>query len=326
MAGLPGLVVACLRVDMSAILWSVACALAVGRGRRQVWADRRPALKPRPLPWGRPRPTLVEPRPISMSPLVAVTRVDLPQPQPEMAGVSQAAVITMDRPDARNAMSTQLLIELLDAIDDSEADPHAAGIVVTGAEGVFSAGADIREELADGGRRRMELFTVVYERLTLCHTPTVAVMVGAAVGGGVETAAACDLRVAEPSAWIRFPGAIHRIPVGTARTIGLVGLGTAKDWVMSARDVGRDELVSSGFVQRAVDDGHGMAAALEWLGLVASRDRDTVALLKRMFNDSSGLRDRTMFENDALRATAEAGQLPPGLDVDLPRTVRPRRR
>lgn len=262
-----------------------------------------------------------------MSTPVAVTRVDLPQPQqPDVVDLPQAAVITMDRPNARNAMSTELLIALLDAIDDAESDSEVAGIVVTGAGGVFSAGADIREELDDGGRRRMELFTLVYERLTLCQTPTAAVMVGPAVGGGVEAAAACDLRVAEPSAWIRFPGAIHRIPVGTARTIGLVGLGTAKDWVMSARDVQRDELVSSGFVQRAVDDGHGMVAALEWLGLVASRDRDTVALLKRFFNDSSGLHDRTMFENDALRATAEAGQLPPGLDVDLPRTVRPRRR
>ncbi len=240
--------------------------------------------------------------------------------------VRHAVVATMDRPSARNAMSTRMLTELVDVIDDAEADDRVAGLVITGAGGVFSAGADVREDLSDGGRRRMELFTVLYERLTLSQVPTVAVMAGPAVGGGVEVAAACDLRVAEPSAWIRFPGAIMRVPVGTARTIGLVGLGTAKDWVLSSRDVRRGELVASGFVQRAVGTGEGMAAALEWLAVVASRDPDTVALLKRMFNDSSGLRDRTMFENDALRATAESGQLPPGLDVDLPRTVRPRRR
>ena len=242
------------------------------------------------------------------------------------SAAAQAAVLTMDRPAARNAMSTRMLTAFVDALDEAASAPDVAGIVVTGAGGVFSAGADVREELPDGGRRRMELFALVYERLTLCQVPTVAVMVGPAVGGGVEVAAACDLRVAEPTAWIRYPGAIHRVPVGTARTIGLVGLGTAKDWVLSARDVQRGELVASGFVQRAVGTGEGMAAAFEWLGTVASRDADTVALLKRMFNDSSGLRDRTMFENDALRATAEAGQLPPGLDVDLPRTVRPRRR
>ena len=276
-----------------------------------------------------------------MSPLVTITHRALPDPAeastaPAVVAAIDAAidsdterhvvVATMDRPDARNAMSTRLLTELVDLIDHVEADDRVAGLVVTGAGGVFSAGADMREDLPDGGRRRMELFTVLYERLTLSQLPTVAVMAGPAVGGGVEVAAACDLRVAEPSAWIRFPGAIMRVPVGTARTIGLVGLGTAKDWVLSSRDVRRGELVASGFVQRAVGVGEGLAAALEWLALVASRDADTVALLTRMFNDSSGLRDRTMFENDALRATAEAGQLPPGLDVDLPRTVRPRRR
>lgn len=276
-----------------------------------------------------------------MSPLVTITHRALPDPAEASTAPAVVAAIdatidsdterhvvvaTMDRPDARNAMSTRMLTELVDLIDDAEADDRVVGLVVTGAGGVFSAGADMREALPDGGRRRMELFTVLYERLTLCQLPTVAVMAGPAVGGGAEVAAACDLRVAEPSAWIRFPGAIMRVPVGTARTIGLVGIGTAKDWVLSSRDVRRGELVASGFVQRAVGAGEGMAAALEWLALVASRDTDTVALLKRMFNDSSGLRDRTMFENDALRATAEAGQLPPGLDVDLPRTVRPRRR
>jgi len=248
------------------------------------------------------------------------------RPAESSASLGRVAVITMDRPKAHNAMSTQMLTALIDVLDEAESDPDVVGIVVTGAGDTFSAGADLREELADGGRRRMELFALLYERMTLCQLPTVAVLAGPAVGGGVEVAAACDLRVAEPTAWVRFPGAIVRVPVGTARTIGLVGLGTAKDWVLSSRDVRRGELVASGFVQRAVGNGEGMAAALEWLAQVASRDPDTVALLKRMFNDSSGLRDRTMFENDALRATAEAGQLPPGLDVDLPRTVRPRRR
>lgn len=235
-------------------------------------------------------------------------------------------VVTLDRPGARNAMSTALLVALLDALSEVDADPDVLGVVVTGAGVTFSAGADVREDLADGGRRRMELFTLVYEWLALTTLPTVAVLTGPAIGGGAEVAAACDLRVAEPDAWVRFPGARHGWPVGTARTIGLVGLGTARDWVLSSRDVTHDELVRTGFVQRAVEPGAGLDEALSWLALVGSRDRDTVGVLKRMFNDGSGLRDRVMFENDALRATAEAGPLPPGLDVDLPRTVRPRRR
>lgn len=236
------------------------------------------------------------------------------------------AVVTMDRPGARNAMSTAMLVAWLDALDDLEGDHDVIGLAVAGSGPAFSAGADVREDLADGGRRRMELFTLLYERLALTSLPTVAVLAGAAVGGGVEVAAACDLRVAEPGAWVRFPGVRLGWPVGTARTIGLVGLGTARDWVLSSRDVGLDELVTSGFVQRSVAAGAGLDEAVAWLAMVGSRDRDTVALLKRLFNDSSGLRDRVMFENDALRATAEAGPLPPGMDVDVPRTIRPRRR
>ncbi len=256
----------------------------------------------------------------------------MPDPDPPLqvsrrvTDAGPVAVVTMDRPAARNAMSTAMLVAWLDALDDLEGDAEVVGMVVAGAGPAFSAGADVREDLADGGRRRMELFTLLYERLALTHLPTVAVLAGAAVGGGVEVAAACDLRVAEPGAWVRFPGVRLGWPVGTARTIGLVGLGTARDWVLSSRDVGLDELVTSGFVQRSVVEGAGLDEAVAWLALVGSRDRDTVALLKRLFNDSSGLRDRVMFENDALRATAESGPLPPGLDVDVPRTIRPRRR
>jgi enoyl-CoA hydratase len=234
-------------------------------------------------------------------------------------------VLTMHRPAARHAMDTALLTALVDALDDAASDPDLRGLALTGSGGVFSAGADVREATTDGGRRRMELFTTVYEQLTLLRVPTAAAVEGPAVGGGAEAAAACDLRVAGRSARFRFPGAVYGVPVGTARTIGQVGLSVAKDWVLSSRDVPAGEAERRGFVQRLVPDGEALAAALVWLEQVASRDPATVALLKRLFAEHSGLRDRVAFENDALRAQAETGTLP-SLDADLPRTVRPRRR
>jgi enoyl-CoA hydratase len=233
--------------------------------------------------------------------------------------------LTMHRPGARNAMDTGLLVALVDALDEAEHDTDLRGVLLTGAGGTFSAGADVREELPDAGRRRMELFTTFYEQLSLLRVPTAAAIEGHAVGGGAEAAAACDLRVAGRSAVLRFPGAIYGIPVGTSRTIGQVGLGVAKDWVLSSRDVPAAEAHAVGFVQRLVDDGGAVAAARSWLEQVATRDRDTVALLKRLFNEHGGVRDRVAFENDALRVQAETGRLP-GLADDLPRTVRPRRR
>ncbi len=234
-------------------------------------------------------------------------------------------VLTMHRPAVRHAMDTALLAAMVEALDDAANDPDLRGLALTGSGGVFSAGADVREVTPDGGRRRMELFTTVYEQLTLLRVPTAAAIEGPAVGGGAEAAAACDLRVAARSASVRFPGAIYGVPVGFARTIGQVGLSGAKDWVLSSRDVPAEEAERRGFVQRLVPDGEALVAALAWLEQVASRDAATVALLKRLFAEHGGLRDRVAFENDALRAQAETGALP-SLDADLPRTVRPRRR
>jgi enoyl-CoA hydratase len=245
----------------------------------------------------------------------------------EVADLAEGTLRTlrMHRPTARNAMDSSLLGALLDGLEEADADPDLRGLVIAGSNGVFSAGADVREAMVDGGRRRMELFTGVYERLTLFRVPTAAAVEGPAVGGGAELAAACDLRVAAGSARFRFPGAIYGIPVGVARTVGQVGLSVAKDWVLSSRDVTAREAEGRGFVQRLVPDGEAEAAAIEWLGQAAGRDPATVALLKELFNDQSGLRDRVAFENDALRSQAETGSLP-DLGRGLPRTVRPRRR
>lgn len=249
-----------------------------------------------------------------------VTRSDRP------AGDGHVATLTLTRPSARNAMDTALLSELVEALDGCAHAPQLRGVLIAGAGEHFSAGADVRESVdAEGGRRRMELFTLVYEQLTELRVPTVAAVEGYAVGGGAEVAGACDVRVAARGATFRFPGARYGIPVGVARTTGLVGLGTAKDWVLSSRDVPAEEAFRVGFVQRLVDDGTAAGAAGQWLDQAAARDPATVALLKRLFNGAGGgLADRTRFENDGLRAQAESGRLP-DLDHDLPRTVRPRR-
>lgn len=234
-------------------------------------------------------------------------------------------VLRMHRPDARHAMDTAMLTALVDALHDADGNDDLAGLLLTGTGDAFSAGADVREEMADGGARRMELFGVFYEALSLFRLPTAAAVEGPAIGGGAEAAAACDLRAAGRSAVFRFPGAIYGVPVGPARTVGLVGLGTARDWVLSCRDVPAGEAHQAGFVQRLVDDGQAEAAAFSWLELAASRRRDTVQQLKKIFLDFGGIRDRVAWENDALRAHTETGGLPPGLDQDLPRTPRPRR-
>lgn len=252
-------------------------------------------------------------------------------------------VVTLQRPAVRNALDTATLSAFVDALDDADHDADLAGLLVTGAGGHFSAGADLKEARpgsggeaahpATGGgaaavtatfARRQELFAVAYEQLTTFRAPTVAAVEGYAVGGGAELAAACDLLVVARSAVLRFPGAVMGIPVGVARTVGRVGLSVARDWVLSAREVPAEEAHTTGFAQRLVADGETVEAGLAWLELVAAHDPATVELLKRQFLDQGGVRDRSARENDAIRAQAQTGRLPSHSD-DLPRTPRPRR-
>jgi enoyl-CoA hydratase/carnithine racemase len=221
------------------------------------------------------------------------------------------AIVRMTRPRARNAMDTSMLASLVESLTDAGDDAETLGVLLAGDGGQFSAGADVREEMSDNGERRMELFTTFYELLSVHPKPTVAAVEGFAVGGGAEAAAACDVRVAATSARFRFPGATYGIPVGTARTVGLVGLGTAKDWVLSSRDVGAEEAHRVGFVQQLVEDGAAEEAALDWLVRVAGSDAGTVQRLKAALNNFAGLPDRVAWENDALRAHVEGGGVPP---------------
>ncbi|MFN2556169.1 MAG: enoyl-CoA hydratase/isomerase family protein [Nitriliruptorales bacterium] len=228
-------------------------------------------------------------------------------------------VVRMNRPAARNAMNSEMLEALIAALSDAAGDPEVGGVLITGASRTFSAGSDVHEQLADQGRRRTELFTVLYDLLSNHPKPTAAAVEGSAIGGGAEVAASCDLRTAGRSAVFRFPGASYGVAVGAARTIGLVGLGTAKDWVLSCRDVHAEEALRTGLVQRVVADGEAESTALDWLALVIARDAATVSRLKKTMNSFAGLPDRVAWENDTLLADRES--VPRSGAFGIPRSV-----
>lgn len=240
-------------------------------------------------------------------------------------GHGPVVVVRFDRPEVRNALDVGLLAALVDALDELGRRDEVRGVVLTGADGAFSAGADLVERAGADRRRWTELFTTAQELLVDLPMASVAAIEGPAIGGGAELAGGCDVRIAARGAQLRFPGAVHGVPVGVARTVGQVGLSVAKEWVLSGRDVTVEEAERRGFVQRLVDEGEALDAALAWLDGVAGRDAPTIALLGQLFDQQSGLRDRVAFENDLLRVQAESGRLP-SLTADLPRTVRPRRR
>lgn len=219
-----------------------------------------------------------------------------------------ARILRLNRPAVRNALSTAVLAELIDQLGAAIAEEGVRVIVLTGAGAAFSAGADLREDLDhDGQVRRMELFCNAYEATASCPKPVIAAVEGHCVGGGVEIAAAADLRVADPSARFRFPGAALGVPVGAAKLVELMGLGNAKDLVFTARTFDAGEAYRLGFVQRLTEPDGALEEALELATRIAANNPEALAYLKRQFARFSGLGDHVAAENDALLALAEAG-------------------
>lgn len=210
------------------------------------------------------------------------------------------AVIEMVNPAKRNAMSIPMLEELLAALRTAAKDPDSKAAVLAGSDGVFSAGADVSEVVdAEGAVHRMQLFAAVYEAVTRFPKPLIAAISGPAVGGGAEVATGCDLRVGDETARFRFPGAAFGIPIGSARLPLLIGLGRAKDLLLTTRMVDAQEAYRLGLLDRLVD-GDPVPAAVELATATAANPG--AADQKRLLDKASRLSERTASENRGLVA------------------------
>lgn len=181
-----------------------------------------------------------------------------------------AAIITIDRPEARNAVDGETAGLLRARYQDFAADVDARVLVVTGAGGkAFCAGADLKKI---NNPANDPAGPMGFTRLQ-SPKPTIAAVEGWCVAGGLEIACWCDVRIAGESA--RF-GVLNRrwgVPLidgGTVRLPRIVGLGRALDLVMTGRDIGAAEAQTMGLVNRVVPDGGAITAALEMAEAIAA--------------------------------------------------------
>ena len=224
----------------------------------------------------------------------------------------QVALLRLERPEARNAINTAMLDELLAHLDRAKGDSDARVLVISSNDHLgLSAGADVREELDEQGRvHRMELFARLYDELTAFPKPTVAACHGSVVGGGAEIAVACDLRVGGSNLRMRFPGAELGVPVGPARLVTLCGLATAKYLLLTSRNVSADEALRIGLVHRVAPAAATEEAALELGAGVAAHPPEAVARLKAMLHRWDGVVERSADEG---RGQVEWQRSGPGL-------------
>jgi len=197
------------------------------------------------------------------------------------------AVLTIDRPAARNALNLDMIGQLSQCVD-AIADSHPRAVVVVGAgDRAFCAGADIGELRGRNAEAHLERATQgqrAFTKLAALHIPTVAVIRGVALGGGLELAMSCTHRVAIAGARLGLPEIkLGLIPGygGTQRLPRLVGTERALDLILSGRVVTAEEALEIGLVDGLVENGDAVAIGIEYLATVAQGRPAAVHLARK---------------------------------------------
>jgi enoyl-CoA hydratase len=210
------------------------------------------------------------------------------------------ALLRLERAEARNAINTPMLTELLASLASAAGDDAVRVVVISSSDHMaLSAGADVREELDEEARvRRMQLFADLYDELTAFPKPTIAACHGAVVGGGAEIAVACDLRVGGSNLRLRFPGGALGVPVGPARLVTLCGLSIAKYMLLTGKEVDADTAFRWGLVHKVAPAAATESAALQLAAQIADNPPEAVARLKRMLHEWDGVEARSRAEGE----------------------------
>jgi len=202
------------------------------------------------------------------------------------------ATITIDRPDVRNAVDESTAVEIERALQEAEDSRDVAVVVFTGGgEKVFVSGADLKDLHHRRARQVLEAcLNRLFSRIDGFTKPTIASMNGHALGGGMEMALACDFRIAVAGAKLGFPEVgLGILPGagGTQRLPRLVGLGRAKELILTGDPVDAERALELGLVHRVVPREGLAAATAELAEKLASRAPVALRLAKAALNLSA---------------------------------------
>lgn len=204
----------------------------------------------------------------------------------------QIVTLTLNRPEAGNSFNRELLGALGDAVANLAADASVRAVIVTGAgDKVFCAGADLKERATMTEPDVLATVTLIratIDAVARLPMPTIAAINGHALGGGLELALACDIRVLAPGAQVGLPETtLAIIPGGggTARLVRLLGTGRAKELILTGRRVGAKEAESIALVESIGD----LDAAREIATKIAVNGPLAVRAAKRVLSESHEL-------------------------------------
>jgi len=217
------------------------------------------------------------------------------------------AIVTLNRPEKRNALDISMRTELSQVIFDIRNDASLYAVIISGAGGAFCAGGDIQSMVKgmrtshDTRKRIQDIYTWLYEWISL-ELPVIAAVDGAAYGGGINIALAADFILASTRA--RFCEVFGR--VGLIPDVGglfllprIVGLQKAKELVFSARSIGPEEAKELGIVYSIHEPDALMDAARALADQFRNASREAIGISKNILNQSFNLDFRALGELEA---------------------------
>lgn len=200
----------------------------------------------------------------------------------------RVGIITLNRPEALNALNVQLCNEVLAAARAFDADPGIGAIIITGSDRAFAAGADIKEMAP---RTYMDMYTADWfagwDELARVRTPLIAAVAGHALGGGCELAMICDFIIAADNAKFGQPeirlGVIPGMG-GSQRLTRAIGKAKAMEMVLTGRTMGAQEAERAGLVARVVPVAGLMEDVLATAATIAGMSKPIALLAKEAVN------------------------------------------
>ncbi|GAB3688228.1 enoyl-CoA hydratase [Saccharopolyspora sp. ID03-671] len=221
----------------------------------------------------------------------------------------RVGVVTLNRPEALNALNTQLMVEVTAAVSELDQDEQIGCVVLTGSQKAFAAGADIKEmqSLSYMDAYRSDWFAA-WDRLSAVRKPLIAAVSGYALGGGCELAMLCDVIIAAENAKFGQPevklGVIPGIG-GTQRLTRAIGKAKAMEMCLTGRMMDVTEAERSGLVARVVAVDRLMEEVLETASAIAGMSTPVTMMVKESVNRAyeTTLSEGVRFERRLFHAT-----------------------
>jgi enoyl-CoA hydratase/carnithine racemase len=213
----------------------------------------------------------------------------------------------MNRPDARNALSSELVHALLDGVQAAQSQRNLRGIIITGAgDKAFSAGTDLKERAKlsqEGKAAQSQALLTLSKAIWRSPKPVIAAVFGWCLGGGSELALACDLRIASEDTRFGFPEMTLGAYPGSGGPVTLtrlVGAARAKDLLFTASGFDARQAEKMGIVQRVVKREELIDAAVQWVTEMEATSPLAVAALKQSINQGQSMSMTDAAELDQL--------------------------